>query len=195
MKKIILFLSIMLLAVSAQARVPFRPKDPKSGIYLGLKGGGTYAKIKTPWTDESDDKKEKSVTFAMAASLGVRIRYFRLEAEYMMMNKQKSAGSYEQDVDTIMGQLYFDLPFRSPIKPFVNVGAGLYTIDFKKKHEWSDSDKDFAWNAGGGLTWAISSLTNLDLGYRYLGLGDLKTPGGKIRQDNHVFYLGWRHVF
>jgi len=194
MKKLVLLVIAMLVACSAQARAPFRPSEPRSGLYVGLKSGGTLAKIKTPWVESGKKKDDSDGSFNMAASIGVRVRYFRLEAEYMMMNKQK-VGSYEQDVDTMMAQLYFDLPFKSPIKPFFNVGAGLYSVDFKRKGYWSDSDRVFTWGGGGGLTWNISTATSLDLGYRYLSLDDLKTEDGSIRQDNHVLYLGWRHVF
>jgi opacity protein-like surface antigen len=188
MKKIILFLLVIALAGAAHAK-PFR-----SGLYIGLKGGAGAAKIRTPWAEES--KKEKTATaFAMAAAIGVRVHHFRLELEYMMMNKQKGAGSYEQETDTMMAQAYFDLPFKSPIRPFINLGAGVYTTDFKRKKEWSDDSKKFTWGGGGGLTWAISTATNLDIGYRYLDIGDFKTRDGSVKQDNHIFYLGWRHVF
>ncbi|MBP5344453.1 MAG: porin family protein [Alphaproteobacteria bacterium] len=189
MKKAICLLCVLLFVTSVQAK-PFR-----SGLYLGLKGGAGVAKIHTPWADDLSKKDKKNAAFAMAAAVGVRIRHFRLELEYMMMNKQKGSGSYEQEIDTLMAQGYFDLPFKSAIRPFINLGAGIYTADFERKHEWSDDSKAFTWSGGAGLTWAISSATNLDIGYRYLDIGDFKTRDGTVKQDNHIFYLGWRHVF
>ena len=189
MKKIILGLLLLCMTTPAWA-VPFR-----SGIYLGLKGGGAYTKFSAPWTENAKSEDKSDVSLAMAAAVGVRIRHFRLEAEYMMANKQKAAGNYEQTMDTIMAQGYFDLPFKSAIRPFVNLGAGVYIVDFKKKNEWSDNAKEFTWSVGGGLSWAVSTATNLDIGYRYYDVGKLKTRDGSLDQDNHVLYFGWRHVF
>ena len=189
MKKIILLLAVLLFAGSVQAK-PFR-----SGLYMGLKGGAVFTKIRAPWVEGESKKDKSSTAFAMAAAVGVRIQHFRLELEYMMMNKQKFASAYEQETDTVMVQGYFDLPFKSAIRPFINLGAGMYTTDFKRKKVWSDDAKKFTWSGGAGLTWAISTASNLDIGYRYLDIGDFKTRDGTVKQDNHIFYLGWRHVF
>ena len=193
-KSILLFGIILLTASNAYARAPFRHSEPRNGLYVGVRGGADAFKMHIPWK-EKDDKDKMKASFAMAAAVGVRLRYIRLEAEYMLMNKQKSTNSYEQNLDTIMAQAYFELPFTSPLRPFVNVGAGVYTMDYKRKDKWSDDDTSFAWSAGGGFAWNVSDATSLDLGYRYLKIDDLKTPDGTVRQDNHIIYLGWRHVF
>ena len=189
MKKLWAFLTMLCVSVPVWAS-PLR-----SGLYIGFRGGGSLADFDIPWSTSSHgnaDKKDIAFTGGMVG--GLRIRHFRVEVEYLTMTSQ-SSGDYEQELDTFMAQTYFDLPLKSVLRPFINLGFGYYKAAFKRKKEWSDSAKSFTWGGGGGLTLAISTANNLDLGYRYLDIGRFKTRDGSVEQDNHVFYFGWRHVF
>jgi opacity protein-like surface antigen len=191
MKKLMAILLCVFVSTSAWA-VPLR-----SGLYLGFKGGGAYAKPEIPWATNEPNAKEdnKKISFMMGIAGGLRVRHFRVEVEYISMLKTTASGGYEQELDTFMAQGYFDFPFKSPLRPYLNLGLGVYEAEFKRKGEWSDKAHAFTWGGGGGLTLAISTATNLDLGYRYLDIGKFKTKDGSVEQDNHLFYLGWRHVF
>ena len=191
MKKLLALLLCVFVSTSVWA-APLR-----SGLYLGFKGGGAYANPKIPWADDTTTTKEdnKDIAFMFGISGGLRIRHFRVEVEYISMLKNTAAGGYEQELDTFMVQNYFDFPFKSPLRPYLNLGLGVYEAEFKRKNEWSDKAHAFTWCGGGGLTLAVSTATNIDIGYRYMDIGKFKTRDGSVEQDNHQFYVGWRHVF
>lgn len=188
MKKIALVLLILLMAAPVFAAKPLR-----SGVYVSAKTGAMRVKM------ERDKKKKDDMVFPFAVALGLRIRYFRLEAEYSFATKAKY-DRYEQETDVVSGQLYYDIPFKSSIRPFVNFGAGRHSTNIKEEktltqNGFKEKRKGWMWNAGAGVTWNISNAVNVDLGYRYVDIGDLKTQNGTIKTEHHFVYIGWRYVF
>lgn len=183
MKKIIcLMLIVMMSATTAMAR-PLR-----SGVYIGTKAGVMRTEMKQKKTTAED------MVFPFAFELGLRIRHFRIEAEYTFATKAEHE-KYEQSTDTIMVQVYYDIPFKSPIRPYVNAGIGRHETKVKVKNVYREDRKGTAWNIGGGVTWNLSNAVNMDIGYRFLDIGDLKTPLGTIKTKHHFAYIGWRYVF
>ena len=183
MKKLALLLLCLMVASPAFAVSPLR-----SGFYVNAKVGAMRSQIK------ADGEKKDDVAFPGAIALGARIRYLRVEAEYMFSTVAKMHG-YEQEVEMVSGQLYYDVPFKTKIRPFANAGWGYQRTKIKKDKSFSETKKGSVWNVGGGLTWNLSNAVNLDLGYRCLFLGDFKTRDGTIKTNNHMIYLGWRYVF
>ena len=183
MKRIVLFLMLALMTMPAFAAKPLR-----SGLYINTKVGLMRAEMKR------EGKRKEDVVFPFAFALGLRLRNFRIEAEYAFATKAKS-DKYEQQTDTIFGQLYYDIPFKSPIRPYFNVGGGRHNSTVKEKDVFKENCHGWAWNIGGGVTWNISNAVNLDLGYRYLDIGDFKTQKGTVKTAHHFVYIGWRYVF
>ena len=183
MKKIVLLLLILLSASAAFAAKPFR-----SGVYVNAKVGAMRVDMKR------DGERKDDVVFPFAFALGLRIRHFRIEAEYNFATTAKR-DNYEQQTDYVSGQVYYDIPFKTPIRPFVNFGMGRHSTQVKEKNVFKDTRRGWAWNLGGGVTWAVSNAVNIDLGYRYLNIGDLKTKVGTVKTKHHFAYIGWRYVF
>ena len=182
MKKIVFLIAILLGAVSVSAAPPLR-----SGVYVNAKVGILRETIKKE--EQKDD-----MSFPGAVALGLRIRHFRLEAEYMF-STETSMEDYRQEISTITAQLYYDVPFKSAIRPFFNAGIGRHDTKLKKDKVYDYTRHGTAWNVGGGVTWNLSNAVNMDLGYRYLNIGDFKTREGTLKTQNHFVYLGWRYVF
>jgi len=188
MKKIALVLLVLLMACPTFAAKPLR-----SGLYVGAKTGAMRVGMKR------DTEKKDDVVFPFALSLGLRIRQFRVEAEYSFATKAKN-GHYSQETDTAMAQMYYDVPFKSTIRPFANFGIGRHRTSIKEEktltnNGFKEKRKGWMWNAGAGVTWNITNAVNVDLGYRYLDIGKLKTQNGTIKTQHHFVYIGWRYVF
>lgn len=183
MRKLILIAFVLLMATNVMAKAPMR-----SGVYVNSKAGIMYTNIK------KDDEKVHDFVMPFSLALGVRLRYLRLEAEYTFSTKAKK-DNYEQQTDTMMAQFYYDVPFKSPIRPFVNVGGGRYEAKIKVPGVSKESRSGWAYNVGGGMTWNVSNAVNLDIGYRYLMIDKLKTKMGTVKVQHHIAYIGWRYVF
>ena len=183
MKKIALFLLLFLITMPAFAAKPLR-----SGVYVNTKAGLMRTELK------KEGEKKDDIVFPFAFALGLRLRNFRVEAEYTFSTKAKR-DKYEQQTDTIFAQLYYDIPFKSFIRPFFNVGGGRHNSTINEQEVFKENRHGWAWNVGGGVTWNVSNAVNIDLGYRYLDIGDFKTRTGTVKTKHHLVYIGWRYVF
>ena len=182
MRKILFTLFVLMMTNSVWAAAPLR-----SGVYVNSKTGVMRTTIK------KDGKKVDDFVLPFSIALGLRLRHMRVEAEYTFTTKAKKE-SYEQQTDTIMAQLYYDVPFKSAIRPFFNIGGGRYDADIKQKKIKENRD-GWAYNLGGGLTWNVSNAVNIDMGYRYLMIDALRTKTGTVKLQHHYVYFGWRYVF
>ena len=164
----------------------------RNGIYLGLTAGGSIMRAKV------NKKMEQDTSFVSTLAFGVRAGSIRLATEIMMNTKadyDKPDGKVSYEANAISLQGYYDVPVSSMIRPFFNVGIGYYGSDIKGEPDISESSNKMMWNVGGGFTLAISRATSLDLGYRYLDVGDFKTQTGTVKTAHHFVYIGWRYVF
>lgn len=183
MRKLIFVLAILMMTGNALAAAPMR-----SGLYINTKAGLMRTIIK------KDDKKEDDLVLPFAIALGLRLRSIRVEAEYLFSTKAEM-GDYSQQTDTMTAQLYYDVPFKSAIRPFFNVGAGRYESRIEERNIYKEKRKGWAYNFGGGVTWNVTNAVNIDIGYRYLMLDDFKTQTGTVKMQHHYAYIGWRYVF
>ena len=118
---------------------------------------------------------------------------------------------------------YYDFDVGGPWKPYVAAGLGaarnkVKTISatnpasatlpqfFSNFQLEGDTDNSFAWTLGAGVGYAVSPRMTLELGYRYVDLGDLKIPsqtvlfnvgsmaypGAKGELKSHEVTLGFR---
>ena len=104
--------------------------------------------------------------------------------------------SYKQkmDIQTVFLNAYFDINTGTPFTPYVGAGIGFALIDVEKASATnsayfidddflysesvaagSKSHTNFAWNIGAGIGWDITPEITLDLGYRYMMLGEAKS--------------------
>ncbi len=169
----------------------------RSGMYVGLTAGASIMRSKV------DKKMNHDTSFVSTLALGGRFGSFRTAVEFMMNTKadyKKTDGKISYEANGISLQTYYDIPLRSMIRPFFNLGIGMYGSDIKGDPDISDKNNKMMWNVGGGFTLAVSRRTSLDLGYRYVRFAKEKYKNGNkenisIETEAHQVYAGYRFVF
>ena len=153
--------------------------------------------------------------WSIGGGLGIYImRGFRMDAtlDYRMgtdVFSQLDSGTvptnqFTGDLDTLVGlvNFYYDLDMGHRITPYVGVGIGFAYHSFDGD-DTSDSDTSFAWALMAGVDIDLRESWKLDIGYRYLDMGDgsfadRKTPGRTFEIDDletHEIRVGLRYSF
>ena len=186
MNKLFLIAGALLLATTAQAETLI------SGPYVALRGGANYGIFK-PDNGEKDHK----TTMAFLPAAGIRVKSFRAEFEWGNISRAKfKEVKYHQQ--RYMAQFYYELPFRSKFRPFLNAGCGASYVESNYHHNHtykSGDDTTFAWNAGAGFTFNWTRSWSFDLGYRYVDAGKANLYGTDVKIQNHEGYAGVRLTF
>ena len=159
-----------------------------------------------------DDADEN---FVIGGGVGINLmRGFRMDAtlDYRVnedLFSQLDSGSppvnqFTGDLDTLVGlvNFYYDLDMGHRITTYVGVGIGFAHHDISGD-DTSDSDTSFAWALMAGVDIDLRDSWKLDIGYRYLDMGDgsfddKKSPGRKFIIDDiesHEFRVGLRYSF
>ncbi len=97
----------------------------------------------------------------------------------------------KMDIQTLFFNAYFDFKNDYPVTPYVGAGLGIGFVDSKStgdieytlgdaRYSGSSStgyklNTNFAWNVGAGVAWELTDTFALDLGYRFAGLGKVKS--------------------
>lgn len=96
--------------------------------------------------------------------------------------------------NTMLANAYLDMKTATGLTPYIGAGAG-----YQWNHISSDSDNphSFAWQVGGGVSYALCDKMSLDLGYRYLSSMDKidVDPTTKLHLAYHQFRLGAAYAF
>lgn len=87
---------------------------------------------------------------------------------------------YETEVDawTGMVNLWVDVPVSETFGLYAGGGAGFASVHLETDDtvvHGVETDINFAWTAGAGVSWRVARWAVLDLGYRYVDLGDAAT--------------------
>ena len=101
------------------------------------------------------------------------------------------------------GYVDFNLGF---IAPYVSGGVGYASVDFDNHGvvpagpELSDSGGGLAWQLGAGVGVSMTDTIKLDLGYRYVGVGDVSLTAvdgtsSNVELRHHQITLGIRKAF
>lgn len=79
-----------------------------------------------------------------------------------------------------LASVYWDIITLAGFTPYLTAGAGfaIDTLSAPAALQPAGNAWEFAWTAGAGITFAVSSSFSLDLGYRYLDLGSPTYAGG-----------------
>lgn len=146
------------------------------------------------------DGKDSSVFGALAAGAAWSGLPLRGELEYSSLgDSSETASQYDPgsdstgrakqklDAQTVFLNGYWDFKKSSPVTPYLTVGAGFARLKLKSSYDQtfhargsfysghdSHSKTNFAWNLGAGVGWSFAKNLNLDVGYRYVNLGDIK---------------------
>lgn len=97
--------------------------------------------------------------------------------------------------------MYVTMPYRH-IEPYIMGGLGASWNKADSTRFTKGDDKiSFAWTLGAGIGYRLSSCWGLDLGYRYVDLGEarskLKNDTGRLKRDitSHDVMLSARYYF
>lgn len=101
----------------------------------------------------------------------------------------------ETDVDVMaaFAAVFYDFPTEGALRPYVGAGAGMGLLSadnltFSTATNFTGTfeainETGFAWFFGGGLTWRVSESMGLDIGYRYMDLGETTFSGFASTSD------------
>lgn len=113
----------------------------------------------------------------------------------------------------LMANVYYDIPTGTAFTPYVGGGIGVafnkvktinYTFGAGQIREDGDSKTSLAWSLQGGVAYAVTSNMKIDLGYRYIDLGEFETSGnstvGAVPKTDgdlraHEVKIGLRYQF
>ena len=126
----------------------------------------------------------------------------------------------ELSIYSAMLNIYYDIDTGTKFTPYVGGGIGVAHLKNKSKVAGStpagaldisssESETNFAWNIGAGVSYALTDNLSLDAGYRYTDYGNVKESvsqqisglgaplnvDGKFDVTSHEFLLGARYAF
>jgi opacity protein-like surface antigen len=202
------------------AAIPIEPVAPVSWLVGGwyLRGDIGYrmptvdsAEATGPFPDPSGSKFGKGLT--ISAGAGIKTSWLRTDFTVDYVSATKYSGSVLAANDTTarvaataaLVNGYFDLGTWYRLTPYVGAGAGAGYVsltDLTGPVPGGDNSQwKFVWAGMAGVGWAISPNTMIDVGYRYLNLGDLHTANngaGGMTLNNvagHEVRVGLRWSF
>jgi len=221
MKKLILAVvcgSMLYLAPAQAGAADF------SGLYVTPKfvysHTSTDFKADTPLGSAEKDYSDNLFGGAIAIGYDFNPRFevpVRLEFEYSILSAFKDSEEIspaitltgEFDTQVFFINTYYDFHTASKFTPYIGAGIGMSSIRTNVYADGagvsgelgSNTETNFAWNIGAGISYAFTDTMSVDLAYRYVQLGDGETK--TIAQsfvkadsiDAHQLMLGFRYTF
>lgn len=195
MKKLLLLSAILLVSASGYA----------TDVKPYVEGKLTENQLKAEYKEEGYETQHvKDNIFGGSLEVGAKIDQFRIGLEgYYNANLKDSLFGFPVKGETkgVFVNAYYDIPLGEQfkkIKPYVGAGIGYSwlkeTLDATSVR-LSAKDKDWGWNIGLGVGYALSDHIDLTLGYRYEDLGRIKDTYSKTDFENHKVSLGLRYTF
>lgn len=198
MKKLLLLSTIAMVATSASA-LEVRP-------YVEGKISQNWIKAEYKETGFTKENMKDNV-FGGSLEVGAKINQFRVGLEGYYNDKAEDHLAdiipVKMESKGIFLNGYFDIPLPElkQVKPYVGVGVGYSWLkETANLNEWglgkeSIKDKDWGWNVGLGVGYALNDNIDLTLGYKYEDLGEIKDSDSKTDFTNHKVFLGLRYTF
>ena len=207
----------------------FRPNSRKSMSVLG----GAYH-FQNALANEKHKDDVWGLRFAAGAATPVKYGQVRGEFELGWNDDAKDSNNFpfkvintynhkfatELSVYSAMLNVYYDIDTGTKFTPYVGGGIGMAHLKNKTKVTGStpagalnlgssESENNFAWNIGAGVSYALNDKVSIDAGYRYSDYGNVKesvsqkVPGlgaplnvdGKYDVTSHEFLIGARYAF
>ncbi|MBF0463051.1 MAG: porin family protein [Magnetococcales bacterium] len=161
--------------------------------YVSLKLGGSFPN-KTVGSDDTSSVVRASYDDAATVAVAVGMRLhptvrLELEGSYRKYNVNTLSGSApikpinpnsDSEVKTVMGNLYYDLPVKFLLQPYLIGGVGVASSSGSASYGnmgGTGRSTNFAYQLGGGFLYPLDEAFSADIGYRYIGVGS--------KDDNH----------
>lgn len=197
-KNLLLAASALVLSLSLAA-----PASAEcDGFYMGVRGGIVNHNLGDSEEALGDRIEVDDNAWMAGVALGYRYTYFRAELEYTWREETNdTSGEIDarnhSDFQTMsyMLNVYADLTPYSMFTPYVMAGVGITNIKYEFRsfggQPMKYEEDNFTWAVGGGLSAKLTNRINLDVGYRFLNMGEIE----KASVRAHEFYGGFRYVF
>lgn len=200
MKKLLLLSAACLLTASAHAL--------EVSPYVEGKISQNWIKVNYNEYGYGKEKVQDTV-LGGGLEIGAKLNQFRVgfEGYYndTMKDKLGDILPVEGKTKGVFLNAYYDIPLPDlkQIKPYIGGGIGYSWLKATADaSEWglgksSVKDKDWGWNIGLGVGYAITNNVDLTLGYRYENLGTIKDFEDESKTDfrNHKVSVGVRYTF
>lgn len=148
-----------------------------------------------------DFKIKNNKTAAVGFGLGYTFNeYFRSDLNLQIRNlktidKSNSSNKAKNNAVTAMLNGFVDLPTGTMFTPYGMVGVGMSSIQnadttltvgsssisYKRKNNTA-----FAWNAGLGVKTTIQDNVSLDLGYKFVNVGEMKYKINNVSKKSKI---------
>ena len=172
MKKVLVCASLIALSASAFAA------DTKSGVYVR---GDIGASKMFKGTQTDDNPLSGSFNDVKPVySVGVGYKFdnnFRADVNAQLRNSKHESATTEYKSKAVFVNGYYDFDSSSIFTPYVTAGVGYAQnkMDGLATETTNVTNKNFAYNAGFGSKVNVAKDVDLDLGYRFVNLGDFKS--------------------
>ena len=167
----------------------------------------TYSDMSNDLNFSSDDSSLKynadDNIWGGSVAYGIKAGAVRTELELNIHVKAEKTDPegwiYSLENNSIMLNAYYDIDTGTKFTPYVGAGIGMAHLK-AKDDDWHNSKTTFAWQAGAGVSYAMTDNLALDLGYRYNDYGDVTLDCGddakeKFESTSHEFLFGVRYTF
>jgi outer membrane immunogenic protein len=181
------------------------------GRYIGLRFIGAYAEVQDSKTTNFNGalqvNHDEDLVAGNSIILGYRWKSLPLRTElevgvrYRFDYDVGSSIGYENNLSTVTGLFNVAYEYRnnSGFTPYAGGSIGwaqnnsniernnIITGDTEK---FENGEHNFAWGGMTGVTWRFAKHWDIDLGYRYINLGEINTGisniGTRIEAENHI---------
>ena len=155
-------------------------------------------------SDKILNTKTKSNIVAPVVSVGAGYQfneYFRSDVNLQYRNtptklKKAYAGvgnEIKNKSYAVMLNGYVDMPTDTMFTPYITAGIGynkLTKSDYKATSKKFKDKSSVAWNAGLGVKTKIQDNVSVDLGYKFVNLGNVKGPQNKLKVQAQEITVG-----
>ncbi len=165
------------------------------GYWGGFIGAASLEDVDVPGVELDYD-----TGFVIGGVLGARMSdNMRIEGELSWLNADADcsgkcpAASFDTDVLSLLGNVWFDFGNGGGFSPYVGGGIGIAQVTVEGGGVEAD-ESGFAYQVGVGARFGATGAW--DIGYRYRGVEvDSDDFGGDIESNAHMIQLGWRGNF
>jgi opacity protein-like surface antigen len=222
----------LVLAAAALSVVSLSALADQTGIYVSGKIGEGLEYLNSNEIAGVDFGSNTKSTFvgSLAAGYNFNTLYsvpLRAELEYSVHSRAKTSDSlsdyygdnYTKHNDvgfqTVMVNGYYDFYNSSDFTPYVSLGLGMASVNYKSAlyatdyygdtgSAYGSSTKEkFAWSVGLGVDYKVADNFHVDASYRYVGAGKVteqmndgySTADSSVRVQSNDFLIGARYSF